>query len=272
MRRWSRLVAVVGGVVALVALSGCRVDVTTSVQLDTSGAGAVTVDLVADDEVLQRVPDLAAQLRLDDLLASGWQSDGPVLTGDGGLRVTLVHEVANIDEANEVLAELNGPDGPYRDLQLTRSADDAAVVTDLTGALGARGGAAALVDDEVQALLPDVPLADLLLAPDGSMHDVGDVLGVRLVVGLPDTDGDVTSVTFDDVGTTAARVFDMPADGSKLDVQVQSVAQIDTGMRAPFVALIAGLALVAWLAVSITFARYVLRHHRARPRGPRTAP
>jgi hypothetical protein len=264
VRRFTRIIAVAGALVALVALTGCRVDVTTSLQLDSSGAGVVTVDVIADAEVIERVPDLATQLRLDDLTASGWQTDGPTPTNDGGLQVTLVHPVTGPEEANQVLAELNGPRGPYRNLVVRRTIDDTAVITSLTGALGMRGGdLAGLADENLQALLPEVPLADLFTNDNGEPLQVADVFGARLVVGLPDGDGDATAVTVNNDGATAAQVFTLPADGTKVTVDVQSVVTASSGMRAPVVAAIALVALVAWLIVSIAFVRYVLRHRNA---------
>lgn len=267
-RRADPFLRTASALVALVALTGCRVDVTTSIQLDRSGAGAVTVDVVADADVVERVPDLAEQLRLDDLIASGWQSDGPVGTADGGLRVTLVHPVSGPDEANQVLAEIDGEGGPYRDLvverRLVEVEEGTSVVTTLTGSLGLDDGAGPLGDADLQALLPDVPLSALLDRPDGTASAVADVLGARLVVGLPDDEGDATPVTFDDAGATEAQVFTMPADGSVVDVAVQSTVDPDGGRRAPVVAVAALIGLVAWLGVSIAFASFVLRHHRRR--------
>jgi hypothetical protein len=252
------------GALALAALvlTGCRVDVTTSVALDVDGGGSVTVEVVADREVLDRVPDLAEQLRLDDLIASGWQTVGPVPTPEGGLQLTLTHVVNGVAEANQVLAELNGDGGPYLDLRLARSTDDAAaVITSLTGRLQLDQGLASLAAD-AQALVPEIPLESFI--DEGRRVEVGDVFGARLVVGLPDDDGDTTPVTFDDAGVTRAQVFTLPADGSSREVLATSTATVDPGMRAPFVAVIAGVALVAWLAVSIAFAVFVLGHHRRR--------
>lgn len=257
--RQSFRIAVIAGV--LVALSGCRVDVTTSLRLDDSGAGAVTVDVIADADVLERIPDLATQLRLDDLTASGWETDGPVATDDGGLRVTLTHDVNGPEETTQVLGELNGPLGPYRGLRVARSVDDAAITTVLTGTLGVTD-LGAFADDELQALVPDAPVKDLLTKPDGSAYELADVFGARLVVALPDTEGDTPSVTFDDDGMTDAQVFTMPSDGSVVDVTTRSITEVKAGMRAPFIALIALVALVAWIGLVIAFVRYVMRHRR----------
>ncbi len=246
---------------AVVVLASCRVDVTTSVEVREDGSGTIVVDAVADAELVDAAPGLAEDLRFDDLVEAGWQIDGPTETADGGLQVVASHAFAGPAEASELLAQINGPRGPYRDIAVTRLVTDTNVSIIVDGSLGVDGGLRALADEGLVDLVGDVPWRDALTAED---LQLADVLGVDLVIGLPDEDGEPTSVTFDDEGATAAEVVTMPADGSTVPVSSRSVIDLTPDARSPLLAALAGVALLVWLVLSISFAVYVMRANRRR--------
>jgi hypothetical protein len=246
---------------AVVVLASCRVDVSTSVEVREDGSGTIVVDAVADAELVDAAPGLADDLRVDDLVDAGWQIDGPTETPEGGLRVVARHDFAGPAEASELLAQINGPRGPYRDIAVTRLVTDTSVSIIVDGSLGVDGGLRALADEGLIELVGAVPWRDALNADD---LDIADVLGAELVIGLPDENGEAISVMVDDDGATEAEVITMPADGSTTAVSARSVIDLTPDARSPLVAALAGVALLVWLAVSISFAVYVMRANRRR--------
>ncbi|MET0489938.1 MAG: hypothetical protein ABW143_06875, partial [Acidimicrobiales bacterium] len=63
-------------------------DATTRVEVAEDGSGTVTVEVVLDQEAADRVPDLAAQLRVRDLRQTGWEITGPEPADGGGVVIT----------------------------------------------------------------------------------------------------------------------------------------------------------------------------------------
>jgi hypothetical protein len=246
---------------AVVVLASCRVDVSTSVEVREDGSGTIEVDAVADAELVEAAPGLADDLRFDDLVEAGWQIDGPTPTADGGLRVVASHDFDGPAEASELLAQINGPRGPYRDIAVTRLVTDTSVSIIVDGSLGVDGGLRALADEGLVELVGAVPWRDALTTND---LEIGDVLGAELVIALPDENGDPTSVTVDDDGRSDAVVITMPADGSTVPVSSRTVIDLTPDARSPLVAALAGVALLVWLVVSVSFAVYVVRANRRR--------
>jgi hypothetical protein len=127
----ARFVLVVFG--CLWVLVGCRVSVDVELAVAADGSGTVTVVVTADREVVSKAPELATDLRVDDLRAAGWTVTGPDRTADGGLRVELIHAFADPDEAQRLLGTLNGPGGPLRGLRLEMERSFARTTTNFTG-------------------------------------------------------------------------------------------------------------------------------------------
>lgn len=223
------------GVVALavVLLTGCQTKVLVWVAVDRDGAGSVAVDVYLDAEAADAVGDLSEMLAVDDLVADGWEVTGPDTPanvagalGDEGsdqqantnaVQVHLERPFADIDEANAVLASLGGPEGPLRDVRLSRTSSAFKATTGFEGTVDlSRGldafGDAALTEtlggslSEVVAASGDpVPEGDdlvvgLALVPsskmkwsgetgDGSMRPAG--VGVSAGLGAPPESVDV---------------------------------------------------------------------------------
>src|SRR3954468_3578741 len=114
-----RLVLVALGALALTA---CHLDVTVDVAMQPDGTGTVTVEAVADPELVAQVPGLVDDLRLDDAVANGWQVSGPTAREDGGMSLTLTHPFHSAEELASVLNSI-GP--PLTDMQVARTVDPA---------------------------------------------------------------------------------------------------------------------------------------------------
>ncbi len=156
---------------AVVLASACEVRTAVTVDVEEDGSGAVEVAAGLDDDALSRVPDLdddgtsdsadlAALVRTDDLVAAGWSVDGPDPDDDGLTWVRVTKPFGTPEEADAVLAEVAGPDGPLRDLHVTRSESFGRTELAFSGTADLRGGLEAFGDAGLAAALDGEPLGE----------------------------------------------------------------------------------------------------------------
>ena len=156
----------------------------TSLRLDVDGRGVVSAAVGLDREALAQVPDLAHQLRVDDLRRAGWQVAGPRRAADGLTWVRATRRVATPQEADAALAQINGPLGPLRGVRVTQTRTPFRTRTRLAGTVDLRPGLAALGDP---ALAQHLGLSGL----DGAALrrrfgvDLDRALQVRVEAALP---------------------------------------------------------------------------------------
>jgi hypothetical protein len=187
--RISRLLrlAALAVVVVLVA-AACQVQVATTVKVEPDGSGTVTQAVGFDASALARVGDLRQQLRVADLEAAGWTVDEPV-TEDTTTWVRAHHDFADADEANVVLAQLSGPDGPYRELAVTRTSSVFSTTTKVSGTMDLSAGVAMFGDPQLtQTLGADGSggLVAKIQAEEG--RPVREMVDVSMTVDLPGAD------------------------------------------------------------------------------------
>src|SRR5688572_31113088 len=103
------------------ATSACQVSLTAGVDVNRDGTGRVLAGVGLDDEAVREVGDLATVLRLDDIRAAGWQVDAPRKEDDGLTWLRASKPFADPQQVPAILAELNGPAGPFRDFSVTRT-------------------------------------------------------------------------------------------------------------------------------------------------------
>ena len=180
-----RLLPVLVGLLAWAA-AACQVTIAAGVDVGRDGSGRVTAALGLDADAVKEVGDLATELRVDDLRQAGWQVEGPRREDDGLTWVRAAKPFADAEQAATVVAELNGPDGPFRDFRITRTRSLTRSRTTFTGTLDLARGLGGLSDPELSAALGDV---DLGLDLDGLRRRFGDDLAkavkVEVVAGLP---------------------------------------------------------------------------------------
>jgi len=196
---WSLLVLVV-------VLTGCQVRAQVAIDVETDGTGSVLVAVSLDEAALARLGDPSTALRIDDLTQAGWTVTGPKVLDDGFSQWTAAKPFLSIDDLNQVLAEVVGPDGPIRDLALAVTDDDAATVSRLTGTVDLSAGIDAFADPDLALALDGDPFGGQIAAVEAdegrpvadmfeivvtaSIGDEGQVLPVRL--GDPAVAIDVT--------------------------------------------------------------------------------
>jgi hypothetical protein len=96
------------------------------------GSGVVEVRVALDADAVQEAEvggtSLEDRVRLGDLQAAGWKVSPWRRRDDGGARLRLSKEFAEAADLADVVAELNGANGPLRDVDLSR--DEGLLVTE----------------------------------------------------------------------------------------------------------------------------------------------
>lgn len=237
--------------VALVAwaATACQVTLAAGVDVDRDGSGRVTAGLGLDADAVKEVGDLATALRVDDLRQAGWQVEEPRKEGDGLTWVRAAKPFADPEQAATVVAELNGPDGPFRDFRVAHTESLTRSRVTFTGTLDLSRGLAGLSDPELAGTLGDV---DLGLDLDGLRRRFGDDLSksvkVQVTAGLP---GKVTT-------NAPARDGERAKWATELGQAVRLEASSEALRIDPVVPIAAG----AGLAVATAALVVVLRRRR----------
>jgi hypothetical protein len=172
-------------VVAAVVLAGCQLDVHVDVVMEPDGSGIVTVAVLVDDDALARVGNLESQLRVDDLRASGWNVLEPA-RADAATSIRAVKSFATPAEGSQILDELTGPDGPFRDFDLR--VDEGVLGTEysITGTVDLTGGPHAFGDDELRAALGGDPFGDTVARIEQDEgRPVAEMVDFRVTVAVP---------------------------------------------------------------------------------------
>ena len=136
----------------IVVAAGCRVQIETKVDVGLDGKGTITQGIGFDDAALKRVGDPAQALRADDLVQAGWEVDAASKEGD--LTWIRVHQSFETpEEGTALLAQLSGPDGPYRDMLIKRSDGLLSTSVKVTGQIDTTAGLKMFGDQQLATTL-----------------------------------------------------------------------------------------------------------------------
>nr|MBA2283188.1 hypothetical protein [Acidimicrobiia bacterium] len=183
-----RRVAVRALLLALVVLaaSACRIRTEVTVDVTDDGSGVVGVAVALDADATARVPGLAEELRLDDLLATGWTVTGPALEADGLTWIRATKPFATPEEAGRVLAEINGETGPFRGFAVTRERAFARTRFGFAGTIDFTGGLEQFGDQALGDALDGEPLGEDVSAIEARLGEtIDEVFRFRVAVRLP---------------------------------------------------------------------------------------
>ena len=201
-----RLKLLLLGLGLLLVISACRVDSTVTIDVARNGSGTVSVAVDLDADAAQRVPDLAQQLRVEDLRTAGWVVDGPVAADAGGLRVVATKPFASPDDLPVVLNEI----GAFNNVSLVRSREFGATTWQLDGEIDVTGGVDRFGDAELAALLGGrMTGVDVAAIETELRKPIADMMGMTVVVSMAD---EVEASAADTDGRTAtwiARIDDV---------------------------------------------------------------
>lgn len=236
MRQRLRRVRVLVAVAALVAtLASCQVDAAVDVTMAEDGSGAVEVAVVLDEDAAGRVPNLAEDLRVRDLEATGWEVAGPTATDDGGLELVARKPFANVEQGRAVLREIGGRGGLLRALTLRRDHSFAETTWAFGGGLDLSAGLATFSDDDLEAVLgSDTFGQDQVSLEEQLGEPLSDTMTVSVTADLPEGDfatngeaQDASSASWSaDLGDDPVA---MEAESSERDTTVLALAAVSAG-------------------------------------------
>ncbi|MBV9284987.1 MAG: DUF3153 domain-containing protein [Acidimicrobiia bacterium] len=126
--------------------------IAVGVDAKENGSGVVRAGVGLDDDALHQIPDLAQQLRVDDLKKAGWTVVGPRKESDSRTWVRATKAFADPAGAAKAMTELNGPSGPFKDFKLKTKHSFLRSKTSFSGIVD-RVGAKGLADQKLQQQL-----------------------------------------------------------------------------------------------------------------------
>ncbi len=119
--RWRPVLA---ALLLAVLFAGCKVDTTVNVVVKENGSGEVRVRAVLDAAAVAAAESNGGKLddrvRLGDLTSAGWKVAPWARALDGTATLLLVKPFVNVSQVNAIIRELNGADGPLREVHVTR--------------------------------------------------------------------------------------------------------------------------------------------------------
>lgn len=247
------------GLVCLLALTACRLDVVVDVEMEADGTGVVTLTATADDELVERVPGFADGLRLDDAVDNGWVVEGPTATDDGGLEVVLSHPFTSAAELANVLTSI-GP--PLTQMAAARTVgEDGQVVNGINGVLVLPDGYASFADDDLVAAVGGLPFGDEI---EDAGVPIDEAFSFTYRVALP---GELESAETGTAVGDGVVEWVAPLDGSAVDLYIATVQRPgDDNAWAGPLATVSFVALIAWVVAASVFIVFVAIARRGRRR------
>ena len=241
-RPWPSLHRVPLALLSLLVLAGCRVDVAVDVEAAASGGGHVRATVTLDADAAAQLPDLAEQLRIDDLEAAGWKVEGPSPASGGGMTVRATKPFTLPAEADRAMEDLGGSGGPFRSLRLTRQRTFWKTRTTLRGEVDLSAGLDAFGDDTLRQRLGG---ANLGLDPAAVERELGrplaDLFRFEFAAGLPGAVESNAPVIRDDAAVWPVRL------GQTVPVTAGSEAWNVVNIGAAAMSLLAAAVLVVVL-------------------------
>lgn len=228
--------------------------------MEPDGTGMVTVVAVADADMVSRVPGIAEDLRLEDVVAQGWAIDGPTAAPDGSITAMLAHPFRSKDELANLLNSI-GP--PFTNMQAARNTENEQTTNAVDGTLVLANGFDSFADADLVAAVGGLPFADEIAASGATPQSS---LAFTFRVSLP---GElISSETGREVGDGVIE-WTAPLDGTSVELFTSTVQRPvgPGGAWAKPVSNIAFVGLIVWIAVAAAFIGFVVwarRKKRAR--------
>lgn len=138
---------------AVFALSGCRVDSRADVEVRANGTGKIQLEVLLDREAALAFGVWESRLDLADLRDQGWKFDFgiPGTLPHGARMLTASRGFASVEEANALMQHLSGDSGVFQDFHLQQDRSFWEVTTEFSGRLNLTN----LLDQIVAPLSPD---------------------------------------------------------------------------------------------------------------------
>ena len=245
----SPLRALVAIALGCLALSACRVDTVVSLNVEPDGSGVLAVVATADAEVMASAPNLINDLNFDDAKAAGWKVSDVEMLDTGGAQVRVSHSFTTPEEATQLMGQLSGEFGPFKELSLMRSGKETDSTWALAGTAQITGGLQAFADGELLNIIGGAPYEAAVREQN---LDIGQAASMALKVRLPGVIESTTGV--DDAGLIQWTV---PFDGSSQ--QIAATTQ-NTAVGATIARIFSPVLFwlfIGWLVVMAGFSGFV---------------
>ncbi len=232
----------------LVVATACNAEVFTTIDVAEDGSGIVNVAVALDPELAAQLPDLeSAGLALADARQAGWVVEPRELDDDGRTRIRASKEFGNPQQFAEVMNEIGGADGLFRNFTLTKESSFAQVSYSVTGQLVANGFQG-FADDELNVLLGQ-PLEVFAVENGADPNDVAVQLAVTLPGEIPPEGSN--GVRVDQVSESTVRFWNTTLGRTgPVDVRSESTTREIGALVALGIAVLAGvMALLIGLAI-----------------------
>lgn len=195
--------------------------------------------VVLNKEAAAQAPNLAQDLRLDDLDAAGWKVQGPSRGDDGQVRIEVAKSFASAADAGRVIEELSGPKGAFRDFRLRVKRSFLETRTSVDGTVDLSAGLEGFSDDVLRQRLGSPLGVDVATLERQTGRPLKETFQVRVAARLP---GAVPTVVTPELG----QRVELASSARRLNVE---------RIAAGAVALVAGLVLIAVLLRRLTASR-----------------
>lgn len=230
--------------VGAVALAGCKVETTVTVDVHEDGSGVVRVRADLDAEAVRQAETGGAKLedriRLADLTAAEWKVAAWKRRPDGSASLLLRKRFESAAQLTGVLDEMNGARGPVHDVRLTRDSNLLSTSYELTGVADLTQLTSGVLDDpEIVARLT-AERVDLSALDQRLAQQLQSSFRLRFIVRFPD-------------GTRRVRTIE-PGGRSTLDASASELDATRAGLLATGVVL-AALAVVILVRGELTGGR-----------------
>jgi hypothetical protein len=244
-------------VASILATAGCQVRTEVGVRVEEDGSGVVSVAVGLDEDAVDRVGRLEDALRLEDLVATGWEISEPTLEADGFTWIRGSKPFATAAEAGQVMAEVAGEHGPFREFAVTRERSFARTSYGFEGTIDLTGGLEAFGDDALAAALDGEPLGEDIAAIEERIGAaIDEAFSIRVAVRLPGDLGSTNAPTRAENGAVWEPRLSEPG-----AIELRAESEV-VRTRTIVLTVLAVLALVAAAAVAFG----VPRRRRVAPR------
>ncbi len=167
------------------------------------GGGQVRATVVLDKQAAAQVPDLAQDLRLDDLDAAGWEVEGPSGSDGGEVRVEATKSFTTPAGASRAIEELGGPKGPFRDFRLRVDRSFLETRTSVDGTVDLSSGLEGFSDEVLRQRLGSPLGVDLATVERQLGRPLQEMFRVTVEARLP---GEAPTVVSPELGQRAELV------------------------------------------------------------------
>lgn len=235
--------------VLVVLGAACEVRTEVTIEVDEAGAGTVMVAVGLDADAVSRLPGLSDLVRVQDLEDAGWTMSGPDRDDDGMRWFRAEKPFATAEEATAILAEISGPDGPFRDLEVTRERAFGRTDLRFDGTVDLTGGLVAFSDAALAQSLEGQPLGEPIEQVERRLGaTAAEVFRFQLAVRMP---GDIESNAAAGDEEGAATWRPSLADPAPTEVRASSRVLRRGSILAAAVAAAAVVLLAIWFAVRL---------------------